>query len=525
MSTSPCCRPSSFLIALAAFVPVWYDASETRGNSATVVRRAVRHAVPSAMINPFPTLKPVYFAYFSYGAAFLFLTFSIGTKNMKGSNLRFAAGLAFLALFGLSQGVREFIEIYPLIEGEHLTPREMYYIQQISTWLLTASYLFLFHFGLSFVHHDKRKRRHVAFVVYPVLLLVGLLYLYQESVPATLGIERLAYIAARNILGVTASLLTAYSMIRYSSSREIRGLTHVISRNLYYAGVVFAVYAFLSTTFFADIARHFDVPKEPFRAGAAVLIAYFIIRALNIFDVEMRNKVEAQARELVQTEHLASLGKLAAGIAHEINNPLTNASLGIQLARKKLSSADPASFGEHLDAVEKSIDRAASIAQDLLQFSRGWDAEVSPVDLNKVIEAALGQVRHKTANIRIETELTSVPAVRGDRVKLEQVFINILSNAEEAMPHGGRIFISTNVHADEVEAIVSDTGSGIKQDFLSKVFDPFFTTKEVGSGTGLGLYITYGIIKQHHGTIQISSEAGKGTTVSVKLPLHHDRSA
>ncbi len=469
------------------------------------------------MTNPFPTLEPVYFAYFSYGAAFLFLAFSIGTKNMEGSNLRIAPGLGLLALFGLCQGLREFIEIYPLIEGEHLTPRDIFDIEVISTALLTASYLFLLHFGLSFIHRDRRKRRKLVAIAYPALVLAALLFLEAEGITSTLSVTRLVHIAARNILGFAAGLLTAYSMITYSYSRQIRGLTYVISRNLYHAGITFAVYAFLTTTAFADVARQLDVPKESFRAGAAVLIAFFIIRALNIFDVETRTKVEKQARELVQTERLASLGKLAAGIAHEINNPLTNASLGIQIARQKLETAAPA-VRDQLASVEKSIDRAAAIAQELLLFSRERELEFGPVSINEVIQAALGQLNHRLGSIRIEQALTMVPPVRGDRGKLEQVLINILSNAQEAMPEGGRIFVATSLQDDEVEVAVSDTGVGIEPDVLSKVFDPFFTTKEVGSGTGLGLYISYGIVQQHHGTIKISSVPGKGTTVTVKLP-------
>ncbi len=481
-------------------------------------REPERLSIP--IMHPFPTLEPIYFAYFSYGAAFLFLAFSIGTKNMEGSNLRIADRLWMLALFGVGQGLREFIKVYPLIEGEHLTPHEIFDIETITTFLLTVSYLFLLHFGLSLVHEDKRKRRRLTLLMYPFLVLASVAFLELEGITSTLSIARLVHIAARNVVGFAACLITGYGMIRYSSSREIRSLTYHISRNMYNAGLVFFVFALFTTTAFADFARILDVSNESFRAGSAVLIAFLIIRALNIFDVEIRRKAEKQARELVQAERLASLGKLAAGIAHEINNPLTNASLGIQIAKRKLGSGDHTVTADQLSAVEKSIDRAAVIAQELLQFSREErETEFSRVDINEVIQTAISQLKHRLTDIRIEPEMAAVPAVRGDRGKLEQVFINVLSNAIEAMPEGGVLFISSLVREDWVEAVICDTGPGIEPDILSKVFDPFFTTKEVGAGTGLGLYISYGIMNQHHGTIQISSEVGRGTTVTIKLPV------
>ena len=470
------------------------------------------------MSNPFPTLEPIYLLYFSYGAAFLFLSFSIGTKNMKGSNLRIADSLWLLAMFGFLHGVREIMEIYPLLEGEHLTLEELFNIELISTALLTVSFMFLLQFGLSLAQENKRRRVKWTAGTYAALCIILLLFEQMYGFSANLRTERLVQIGARNTFGFVGGLVTAYGMIRYSHSREIKDLTHSISRNLYYAGMVFAVYAFLTTTAFSDIARSLGIPKELLRSGAAVLIAYFITKALNIFDVETRLKVEKQARDLVQSEKLASLGQLAAGIAHEINNPLTNASLGIQLLKNKLKNESGPALVEQLNAVEKNIDRAAVIAQELLLFSRERETEFLAVNVNEVITSALTSMKHELQKVVLEQNLTPVPEVRGDRGKLEQVFINILSNALEAMPEGGKLSISTALREGMVEAAIADTGTGIAQEIVPKVFEPFFTTKEVGSGTGLGLYLCYGIIKQHHGQIELSSVVGQGTTVTIKLP-------
>jgi signal transduction histidine kinase len=248
------------------------------------------------------------------------------------------------------------------------------------------------------------------------------------------------------------------------------------------------------------------------------MITYFIIRALNIFDIEMRKSVEQQARRVVQAEKLTSLGKLAAGIAHEINNPLTNASLAIHTLRSKLCSGAGADVVEKLNAVEKNIDRAAVIAQELLHFSRQKESEFIPLNINNVISSSLTLMKHKLKAVAVEQNLALVPDIMGDAGKLEQVFINVLSNALEAMPEGGRISISSSQRDGMVEVNIADTGVGIAEENLSRVFDPFFTTKEVGSGTGLGLSITYGIIQQHHGLIKLSSAVGQGTTVTIKIP-------
>jgi len=250
-----------------------------------------------------------------------------------------------------------------------------------------------------------------------------------------------------------------------------------------------------------------------------LFFAYFIIKALNIIDIETRRRIEQQTRFLVQTEKLSSLGQLAAGIAHEINNPLTNASLTIQTLKNRMKKhGEPQETIDKLDKVEKNIDRASVIAQELLQFSRQRETEFVPLDINSIVRSSLTLLEYKLTNAVLHSNLEPVQEVMGDRGKLEQMFINILANSLEAMPSKGEIFIASSQKNGWAEICVSDTGTGIIKENLSRVFDPFFTTKELGSGTGLGLSICYGIIKQHHGHITISSIPGQGTTVTIKIP-------
>jgi two-component system NtrC family sensor kinase len=471
------------------------------------------------MNNPFPTIELIHLLYFAYGAAFLFLSFSIGTKNMKGSNLRIADSLWLLAMFGLAHGVFQIMETYPLIEGEHLTLDQLYYYEVYSNVLLIVSFMFLLQFGLSLSFENKSKRVIWTMGTYAALCINLVLFIELHGHSSNMLIMQQIENGARNTFGFSGGLAAAYGTITYSYSREMKNLHDSISRNIFYAGTVIAVYAFSITSVFSDFARSLNVPPELLWAGAAVLIAYFIVKALNVFDIETRLRVEKQARILVQTEKLASLGQLAAGIAHEINNPLANASLGIQMLRNKLGSNTEQATSERIDAVEKNINRAAVIAYELLLFTREREAEFLSLNINEVITDALTQMKHKLRSVVIERDLAQLPDIMGDRGKLEQVFINILSNALESMPEGGRISISTVLREGMVEASVADTGTGIASENLSRVFEPFFTTKEIGLGTGLGLSISYGIIKQHQGSINISSIVGQGTTVTVKIPV------
>jgi signal transduction histidine kinase len=173
---------------------------------------------------------------------------------------------------------------------------------------------------------------------------------------------------------------------------------------------------------------------------------------------------------------------------------------------------------EKLNAVERNIDRASTIAQELLQFSRQREFEFVPLNINNVITSSLTLMKHKLNAVATEQNLAAVPDIMGDPGKLEQVFINVLSNSVEAMSDGGRLSLSTSQRNGMVEVIITDTGPGIAAENVSRVFDPFFTTKEVGSGTGLGLSICYGIISQHRGRIKVTSTVGQGTMVTIKIP-------
>jgi two-component system NtrC family sensor kinase len=243
----------------------------------------------------------------------------------------------------------------------------------------------------------------------------------------------------------------------------------------------------------------------------------------------LEEKVRQRTEELVamqarvaQSERLASIGMLAAGVAHEINNPLGGILALTGLTVEDMRDDDP--NRENLEEVIRQTERCRDIVKGLLAFSRQSKSNIQLVDLNKVIEDTLFLVTKQALffNINLVQNLApELPRVLADGSQCQQVFMNILMNAVQAMDERGTITIVTRQLTPEkcVEVAISDTGHGIPPEQIDRIFDPFFTTKASGKGTGLGLSIAYGIVTTHHGTISVRSEVGKGSTFTVRMPI------
>lgn len=235
-------------------------------------------------------------------------------------------------------------------------------------------------------------------------------------------------------------------------------------------------------------------------------------------DITARSQMEEQLRI---SEKMASLGLLAAGVAHEVNTPLTGISSYTQMLLEGADPADPRT--PLLEKIEKQTFRAARIVNGLLNLSRPNVAEESErtvVDLNVVVADVLTLLEHQfeKSRIKIRRELSTEPVnIVGFEFKLQQVFLNLFLNARDAMGSGGWLTIATRLDSGEAVAEVSDTGSGIPAEHLARIYDPFFTTKAIGQGTGLGLSITYGIVREHEATIQCESAPGKGTRFELRF--------
>ena len=234
-------------------------------------------------------------------------------------------------------------------------------------------------------------------------------------------------------------------------------------------------------------------------------------------DITQRVQLEEQ---LQITEKMASIGLLAAGVAHEVNTPLTGISSFTQIL---LEGSDPANPQTRLlEKIERQTFRAAKIINGLLNLARPGRMDSGPVDINAVVNDVLTLLEHqlKTAGIKVRKNLAPAPPiVQGVEFKLQQVLMNLFLNARDAMLKGGWLSISTRAGDAQAIVEVADTGSGISAEHLSRIYDPFFTTKAAGQGTGLGLSITYGVVQEHQGSIECDSVVGQGTRFKLSLPL------
>lgn len=278
----------------------------------------------------------------------------------------------------------------------------------------------------------------------------------------------------------------------------------------------------------------------------------------------LRRLEQAQA-QMLHSEKMAAIGQLAAGVAHEINNPTGFIRSNLKILRNyqrdiasivekyrtfiqlmRSSTGDEGcqieldTAAEEIGALERKIDidllmedmvdlvdeccegadRIKGIVLDLKSFAHPGDDRMQPVDINSGLESTLNVVHHQLKyKATVEKAFAAIPAVMGSRQQLNQVFMNMLINAAQAIDNKGVIKVETRVAENMVEVLISDNGCGIASHHLTNLFEPFFTTKAVGEGTGFGMHIAYNIIQKHQGTIDVESESGKGTTFKIRLPI------
>lgn len=267
--------------------------------------------------------------------------------------------------------------------------------------------------------------------------------------------------------------------------------------------------------------RYFDVTASPIFDPQGQTRALVFLR-----DVTVRRVQELQ---LVQAEKMSSIGMLAAGVAHEINNPLTSVAGYAEALLRRLRENPRLEenlglevFPEYLQVIMREAYRCKNIIDSLLTFSRRSDGSVGLVDINEVIDEVLDLVRNKASQEEVgieEDRQRDIPRINADAAALRQVFMNLTMNAIQAIKGPGRIRIRTLAVDDEVMVEIRDSGCGIPPEHLDQIWDPFFTTKSVGDGLGLGLAITHSIIERHQGRIEVASQVNRGCTFKVRLPV------
>jgi two-component system NtrC family sensor kinase len=244
--------------------------------------------------------------------------------------------------------------------------------------------------------------------------------------------------------------------------------------------------------------------------------------ALNHMLIELKKHED----QLIQSRKMAAIGNLTAGIAHELNNPLNNISLTTEALVDEFDEWDRETKLKMLGTISTQVDRAGATVANLLDFTRRDESSFEELSINDVLNRTVKLLANEFSlnDIDLVVKLDdNLPTIMGSVHNLQQVFLNLFLNAIQAMPDRGTLTIKSRAENQSLQVDVSDTGVGIPTENLDKIFDPFFTTKEVGRGTGLGLSVSYGIIKRHRGHIDVESEIGKGTTFSVILPLSSGR--
>ena len=466
------------------------------------------------------TLTPVqtFLVYLPYGAVFFAIGVAITSRRKSVLNLKVAGLFSLLAVFAFSHALHEWLEMFrhlPLAESAAL----LTFIRHISLLLGLCSFLFLFLFGVSLIAALKpqtRKRLRLFFALMAGIFFIHLLFQLYRSDPHLL--QTIEY-DMRLMIALPATLLTGTGFILYANqlhASATRGAYNFVG-----AGIALIAYGIFAGAI--PSGTPLLLPVEIWRAISAFIVLHFLMYALDTF-VDQREELIADRLQMAaNSERLSAIGRLAAGIAHEINNPLANASLQLEMLRQTNEIEQlPDNIALRLNNIEKSIGKSSHIAKELLIFAGGKppgevDDEVS---LEPIITSAWEMASYRASSHQLMKDMPDLPAIRGNTVKLEELFLNLFLNAMDAMPDGGIIKVSGRQNTEHVTIQVTDTGTGINKADLTRVMEPFYTTKAVGQGTGLGLSICYGIMEHHGGTIELKPRLDQqGTQVVLTFPV------
>ncbi|MBI5142360.1 MAG: HAMP domain-containing protein [Nitrospirae bacterium] len=351
------------------------------------------------------------------------------------------------------------------------------------------------------------------------LLLVGTIVLWKLLLDAGAGMVSqniITYFIAFGFIFAFSLCLALMLVVKRPLAELLKGINTVAGGNLDY------VIPVKSKDEMGELAASFNAMTKELSTAKSELMEWG-----TTLEKKVEEKTEAIRRaqdQLIHSEKLASLGRMAAGVAHELNSPLTGIVTFGHLMRDRFpeGSADR----EDVDVIIEQANRCANIIRGLLGFSRASSEEKAPASLNDVVRASLRIVSNKADffNVKVDLELDdTLPHTYMNAPQIQQVFLNMIVNAADAMEGRGTLTIATRLAdingKDHVEVEFRDTGSGISPENIEKIFEPFFTTKPVGKGTGLGLAVSHGLVKDHGGCIRIRSKIGEGTSFYIDFPL------
>ncbi len=450
----------------------------------------------------------VFNIYLFYGLVFFTIGSVIAFRNLRLSQLAIASALPALAAFGFVHAFHEWSELYLQLMGPY-TPMiwysEMKILRVLKLWV---SFLALAWFAWKMLVITDFARKPWALA--GLALAQGAFLMHLAASYPLMPLDdflRLAATLIRWIFGLGASVVAGLGMIYYARQqyRERRLAGHYFG----YCGVALIAYGLAAGLLSTKAGLWVPV----LRTLCAFAILVTLYQALKIFDREREAQIEAQQRQLLLGEKMRAMGELASGIAHEIKTPLSYATLGVDLLEKQLPAEER--LQHQLNRIRKGLDRATHIAQEVLHFARRSPQPMQPVALDKVIHSALELMGHRLKPFTIHRNLAPQLTVVGDPVKLEEVLINLLSNAIDASREERRLEIHSEAMGDRVLLHIRDYGGGIPEAQQSACLRPFHTTKP--NGTGLGLAISQQIIQQHQGELSLHNWL-HGLCVTITLP-------
>jgi signal transduction histidine kinase len=344
---------------------------------------------------------------------------------------------------------------------------------------------------------------------------------------ASSGVPMLAAYAPVGDLGL-------WSVVQIPKARAFEAARRLVARSLAIAGVVCAAALGLVFLFASSMTRSLvaltrateQIGQGQFHVSIPVSgggeIGALSARFKRMTDELAAREVALQEanKRLVESEKMTAIGQLGAGIAHEVKNPMTSIRGYAQMGLRKVPEGSP--LHGYFITIERETGRSLEILKNLLRFARQETAEMSLIDLHAVAADTIRLVTHQLAMRKVEvvSRVGDEPIqIQGNANQMEQVLLNLMMNAGDAMEKGGTVTVTTDVDGGSARIRVADTGTGIPPEVVGRIFEPFFTTKPVGKGTGLGLSVSYGIVKEHKGEITVQSKRGEGTTFTILIPL------
>ncbi|MCL1048684.1 HAMP domain-containing histidine kinase [Shewanella abyssi] len=413
-------------------------------------------------------------------------------------------------MFGFSHAFHEWSELYIIIFSDQIGQQYQQLIQWLSLTKLLLSYIALMVFAWQILSITTKR---VAMVGHGIILTIIISYLWL-LIPDLhdLAINNTGFAEAsqytRILIGFGSAFLAGIGMAVYGNSlrqeKHHYGLYFVIS------GFGLLIYGVLSGL--VPTESHHSVPVLRTLAGGLILVALF--KALKVFDLEKEQATAAKLKRAIEADKYKAIGQLAMGVAHEINNPLASSTLALDLWERK----NPEHFSsqeDYLNRARLGIERASSISKELLSYARPSTGRRGNVAIEEVLNGAVKLLAHRRKRNKIQLNCAAHICLYGEKIKLEELIINLLCNALDAsLP---RQTITVDVTEDDTRVIITvkDVGCGMSKEALARATELFYSSKPVGKGTGLGLAICEQITSLHHGKMNIVSELDKGTTVEL----------